>query len=805
MNHARCSYPCLAAAALMVAALAVPARAADLVLVQDGAPQATIVVAQEALGAPTEPTPQTYWSAQPATNKIAAAARDLQEYVEKMSGAKLPIAGDQQDPGGAVILVGRSKLTARYNAKIPSGLTPPRREEGFLLLTDGNRLVLAGNDAGPYHGSEYAVAAFLGRLGVRWFMPGEYGEIVPPQRTVRVPRLNVTAKPDFPLRNWWGPMTMDLRQEEYRWKIRMGANPVLDFLTIPRDSSTRGYLPPDQIKADPSLAGQKADGSLNDGMPNLTNPKSVALFADAIKEQFRKDSNLTSAAFAPDDGIPVDWTPATRKLNLGLTDVGGRAGVPTEQSVSEEWFDFVNRVTAEVKKEFPDHLIGSNGYANRNTPPVGMTLDPNVYVMFAAIWSDTLHAYDNPRSWMTLRQGEMLKRWAELCPNVYMYNYTYYMLASGGSPIPLARKHARDFPLLKKWGIIGFSDEGRRVLMESGVGPSYLRARLMWDADLDVNAVMDEFYHQWYGGAAAPARAFWDALEQTIETTPLLGHEDRILPYVYSPELIRELEKQVAAAKKLADTDRVRQHVRADELILNHLKGYLAMTAAEWKADFAQAVRQADYMLAQRRELAALSRFYTQPDDETSASGFYYWGIVARKKYYQRLADLTSGKTGTLVAKLPDKTRFKLDPRDDGRFANWADPKLQDRDWAEILTTKPFYLQVPGGLDDTGYPYMGALWYRFDVSVPGSARGKKVMLYAPTVETEAWVWVNGQFVGHRPFHEAYERPNEIDLDVTDALQPGRSNSIVVRVHTGLGPAAMAGGFYSRLFLYSPKP
>ncbi len=42
------------------------------------------------------------------------------------------------------------------------------------------------------------------------------------------------------------------------------------------------------------------------------------------------------------------------------------------------------------------------------------------------------------------------------------------------------------------------------------------------------------------------------------------------------------------------------------------------------------------------------------------------------------------------------------------------------------------------------------------------------------------------------------------MDVTDALQSGKTNVVVIRVNTGLGAAGATGGFYSRLFLYSPK-
>jgi beta-galactosidase len=98
---------------------------------------------------------------------------------------------------------------------------------------------------------------------------------------------------------------------------------------------------------------------------------------------------------------------------------------------------------------------------------------------------------------------------------------------------------------------------------------------------------------------------------------------------------------------------------------------------------------------------------------------------------------------------------------------------------------------------------LGALWYRLDVDVPASAAGKRVKIHCMAAETEAWVWVNGQCVGHRPYAEAFIRPNAIDLDVTDALKPGQRNSVVVRVHTNDQPAQMAGGLVGRLFLYSP--
>jgi beta-galactosidase/beta-glucuronidase len=176
---------------------------------------------------------------------------------------------------------------------------------------------------------------------------------------------------------------------------------------------------------------------------------------------------------------------------------------------------------------------------------------------------------------------------------------------------------------------------------------------------------------------------------------------------------------------------------------------------------------------------------------------------VSRRNYYQQMADLTNGKNGETIAVLPEKAKFSIDPRDDGRSDWWFAPDFNDRKWSTVLTTVPFLGQGPY-LDKVGYPYMGAMWYRLKVDVPASAKGKKIKLYCAAAETEGWVWVNGRFVGHRPYIEAYIRPNPIDMDVTDALVPGKTNVIAIRLHTNYVPSAMAAGMVSRLFLYSPK-
>ena len=54
-------------------------------------------------------------------------------------------------------------------------------------------------------------------------------------------------------------------------------------------------------------------------------------------------------------------------------------------------------------------------------------------------------------------------------------------------------------------------------------------------------------------------------------------------------------------------------------------------------------------------------------------------------------------------------------------------------------------------------------------------------LCAPAVVSEAWVWVNGPYAGHRPYQMPWSRPEPVELDLTLFLRPGQRNQITLRV------------------------
>jgi hypothetical protein len=78
--------------------------------------------------------------------------------------------------------------------------------------------------------------------------------------------------------------------------------------------------------------------------------------------------------------------------------------------------------------------------------------------------------------------------------------------------------------------------------------------------------------------------------------------------------------------------------------------------------------------------------------------------------------------------------------------------------------------------------------------------GKPVHLFLGGVINEAWVWVNGKYAGHRAHRLWWHGSREVELDVSDLIEPGKPNTVAIRVWND----AEIGGLYRRGFFWSPN-
>ena len=222
-------------------------------IVKDGQAQAEIVIAEK-------PARMT---------KLAA--RELQTYIEKITGAKLVVTPVPHRDVPVKIYVGKSgfvddlKLSTdglAYGAfRMVSGkdwlalvgpdkdfmpVEPWIRERNSEEIRRVNRQwdAITGDHFGApmfslfskYHktldiwdyddaGTLNAVHQLLRDLGVRWYFPGPLGEVVPKQADICLPAVARTVRPDFAMRHlvfWNCEHAPGPSEDEVLWNLRQG-------------------------------------------------------------------------------------------------------------------------------------------------------------------------------------------------------------------------------------------------------------------------------------------------------------------------------------------------------------------------------------------------------------------------------------------------------------------------------------------------------------------------------------------------------------------------------------------------------
>lgn len=796
-----------------------PANKTAFALVKDGVPAATIVLAAEPL----------------ASNRLAAA--ELQRVIRKMSGAELPIRSDADVVGGPVVLIGRSLLTAKLELDIPSGFSRELNEEGFIIKTVGDKLVLAGNDDGPrrkanpklpysfantYKGSLFAVCELLERLGCRWYYPGEFGEIVPAAKTVGLPALDVKSSPSFPVRGFWYGVpaakrkNQQLRNDMEMWMLH---NKMLPYGAVLASAGDGSIMAPFRkyryekkegkririnamFEEQPDYFRMKKDGSRDPGYLCLANPEVLRLAAEHALNFFRQNPDANCFGYAPPDGTPTCECVPCRQHNFSL--MQKRPSDPAVQDISEGFYRFLDQVARAVAKEFPDKWVTTTAYAGRIRPPDGVQLSPNISVHTAFLAHSRHHRYDF-RSWQTTERMKLYERWGKISRYTVERPYFPPMQFHCHVPQPMYRASAFNIKELKRLGLAGSEWEGRCAFMAGGLN-YYVRAKCLWDVDTDIDALLADYYREFFGVAAAPVQKFFEAVERAFTEAPLDHHEEERLPEIYPRDFVVRVTDGVGPIEEMAAKadPATRQRVRFARLVVDHFRAYSDMRAAEAELDFKLAVRKAREMIAQEGDIDAMHPAMIDGYAEYRDGRPFYGELGANasphgklKQYLAKQARI-DGSKGDLVAALPVSWDFRTDPRDEGVTAQWYLPGTHEQEWRPLATTRSWEIQ--GLQDEALRGYNGFAWYRTSFAVDEKFKGRRIVLFVGGLNDQGWFWCNERLAGAQPLHQYWQRwLYHYELDITPLVKFGERNTLAVRVFDEQD----AGGIFRRCFIYSP--
>ena len=524
---------------------------------------------------------------------VQFAARELQRYLKEVCGAALPIvAGKRND--GPPILVGASEELGRHNL---SG--EELRADEFRIISDGKMLAIFGKDYRgrlivghrtphtqvwnrkldlPYLGSVgtlFGVYRFLEKYaGVRWYMPGQAGTVLPKRDRIVLPELDESSHPCFHYRFAHMAVSIIDNQELSLWYRRLGFGGSPNIEINHSFGAGMGKYRETNPEYFALVDGERDVGTkcaVGGGGPQLclTNPDVAEQWSKDIIEYFNKNPQQHSYAVVPGDVLERVCecrTCAAEVLKDG----------PEEKRFSNHIWRFVNAIAEKVARVHPDKFIGSLAYERYRMPP-DFDIHPNAVVMFCKRRS----ALVDPVYRDTLRDA--VNGWRKRTKNIYFWVY-YLDHWMPWQNLPFAFPHViqEDLQYMKSIGSGGEKIEAEEhpAIDHYHLGyPGmqhlnlYVTGKLQWDPDLDLEALLDEYYTLFYGPAREEMRTFWEYVERnyagrTIEAReratakaekdgpPPAVHTQRVKPIDVFPEkVMNKLGSMLDAALAKADPD----------------------------------------------------------------------------------------------------------------------------------------------------------------------------------------------------------------------------------------------------------
>jgi len=518
-------------------------------IVHSGKPKAIIVVAEN----PTRPA--------------QVAAKELVHYVRKMTGTELRAVVDAMVPNltwsPRRVLVGESALTRAYGLK-----SSDFEEQEHLIQTRGQDLVLMGRDVDEYGiisyeknglwptamrhrrghpcfvpmGSLYAVHTFLEKCcGVRWYLPGEIGEVCPQKKHLAVRNVNLRTKP-------WTRYRWSSRQSYrkpsyfygsrepdqlvrvpardmvlYMLRSKMGGSPYANNHSFNSYYRRFGKQHPEWWKGgkpstqfphpnyiDPSLIQQAAQ----DGIDYFSGQYPNGKYPDGSRIMAAGDY----FAVMPLDGRRgLIWSKEGEKLRN--RDPAAQAGFSCGWA-SNYVFTFVSRVAKIIGERFPGKWITCAAYGPYFLPPD--ELESNVAITHCGL----LHSAVTADSWRLY--ADNLAAWSRRTKQLYVWEW-YLQQAQAKFrvfPVVFPRQVARAIGHMRDVGVKGMFFEASAAPAKKGpysdatlANPAedllnhYVTWKLLSDASIDIDTLLAEHYRLFYGPAAKPIGEFFGSLE----------------------------------------------------------------------------------------------------------------------------------------------------------------------------------------------------------------------------------------------------------------------------------------------------
>lgn len=511
----------------------------DLSVVRDGEAQAVIVIPNGA------------------NLRIVGGANTIAQYVKKSTGAQLSVMTEKAYESSADNFTGFTRIfigdgfeDRTYDDAVNKALIN-LDNQGFVILSHDHSIRIVGPTV---WGTLNGVHDFLERyVGVRWIMIGPAGEDVPDLTDIDVPVEIVREQPAYTFRQIhpftggdpYNPFTSNRVDQEWAHRNRLQGNYNFD---IEFSHNLYRIFPPEIYgKTNPEFypgSNPPEPGDIRRWQPCFSVDATVDVAVDHIIRYFDENPDAPSFSLSTND---IGGFCEERRSHPQYPGEWNSSGY---MHLSEVYYEWVNKVVGRVTEVYPDKWFGLSAYREVMDPP-SFPLHPRVIPFITKdrmTWID-----DDVRS----AGHHQMEQWNKVANQVAWYDYMYGFMYHVPRPFP--RLLAETLSYGSKNNVIGFYTETH---YHAGEGPKgWIIAKLLWNPDQDIEALLQQWYERAVGPKAAiDLAAFFDYWErfwmERIPGTPWFesGKHSTYLSFPNQSYLASVTEEDLIESIRLLDS-----------------------------------------------------------------------------------------------------------------------------------------------------------------------------------------------------------------------------------------------------------
>ena len=489
------------------------------------------------------------------------AASELQKYLYESTGVFVPYISDRCARRGPEILIGADTRNGRDLVSEEELLE--LGDDGFLIKTLEEDILITGKTS---RGTLYGVYEFLRRFaGFRAFTKDV--EKVDALDGLIIPQIYVTEKPDFEYRDAYFRFAFD---GAFCAKNRL--NTTLGDISAEKGGSFKFFnchhsfddlVPPVVYFEEHPEYFAFHDGRRTKDQLCLSEPRVLEIATAQVKSWIAEHPECRVFSVAQNDNERYCTCERCRRID------------EEEGSPAGSVIRFVNALAEEIEKEHPDILIHTFAYQYSRVAPKKARPKSNVIVRLCNIeceWGDSLEAVAkrDPEG-KCAEFLENIREWSEICDRLYVWDYAVNF-SNYLQPFPCFYSMAENIRYYKQHGVKGVLQEGN---FSYGGGASlddlksYIIAGLLWNADADVDLMIDEFCRGVYGNAAPYIKEYISVMTEAVK-----GYRMTLFDYpnaaYLNDSLLDRCDEIFKRAIDAAENDEVRRRVEREYLAIRY-------------------------------------------------------------------------------------------------------------------------------------------------------------------------------------------------------------------------------------------